>query len=480
MMAKRVSELQMENEILREKLLSDQRARRLNMSLAKEVDVKNQRLCEMESKYDDTTLCLVRKIAENDRLQQAFDDEMKRMELIEWENKRLKWDLECQRRNMHSMKLQNEKLNNDLVCQRQELVQRAKDLKLEKAQVYLEPENMPAEREELNDESIVKVKEVEGREYMENLNDSLVYEVRLCELEHKYDETCAILVKKIAENDRLHQAFAEAELVGKQNKKLKYELQFTKSQNEKLKCDLEYQRRELVKRVKELEEQNSQAYVAPKNILAEKEELNNQNTVKSDDHHALREALEEKAEEIQYMENLNRTLTLKERISNDELQDARKEAISGLQDMLSDRTILRIKRMGEVDRRPFKELCLQKCSVGDCDEMSAKLCSSWEEEMKNPHWHPFKKITIEGRLEEIIDEDEDKLKLLRNECGNEVYKAVANALTEMNNYNSSGMYPVPEIWNTKEGRKASLKEIINYLIKQWKTNKRKRKVGLAR
>ncbi|XP_058181768.1 factor of DNA methylation 5-like isoform X2 [Rhododendron vialii] len=476
MMAKRVSELQMENEILREKLLSDQRARRLNMSLAKEVDVKNQRLCEMESKYDDTTLCLVRKIAENDRLQQAFDDEMKRMELIEWENKRLKWDLECQRRNMHSMKLQNEKLNNDLVCQRQELVQRAKDLKLEKAQVYLEPENMPAEREELNDESIVKVKEVEGREYMENLNDSLVYEVRLCELEHKYDETCAILVKKIAENDRLHQAFAEAELVGKQNKKLKYELQFTKSQNEKLKCDLEYQRRELVKRVKELEEQNSQAYVAPKNILAEKEE----NTVKSDDHHALREALEEKAEEIQYMENLNRTLTLKERISNDELQDARKEAISGLQDMLSDRTILRIKRMGEVDRRPFKELCLQKCSVGDCDEMSAKLCSSWEEEMKNPHWHPFKKITIEGRLEEIIDEDEDKLKLLRNECGNEVYKAVANALTEMNNYNSSGMYPVPEIWNTKEGRKASLKEIINYLIKQWKTNKRKRKVGLAR
>lgn len=76
MMAKRVSELQMENEILREKLLSGQRARRLNMSLAKEVDVKNQRLCEMESKYDDTSLCLVRKIAENDRLQQAFDDGM--------------------------------------------------------------------------------------------------------------------------------------------------------------------------------------------------------------------------------------------------------------------------------------------------------------------------------------------------------------------------------------------------------------------
>ncbi|KAI8545796.1 hypothetical protein RHMOL_Rhmol02G0308000 [Rhododendron molle] len=36
------------------------------------------------------------------------------------------------------------------------------------------------------------------------------------------------------------------------------------------------------------------------------------------------------------------------------------------------------------------------------------------------------------------------------------------------------MYAVPEIWNPKQGRKASLKEIINYVIKPWKSNKRKR------
>jgi len=81
---------------------------------------------------------------------------------------------------------------------------------------------------------------------------------------------------------------------------------------------------------------------------------------------------------------------------------------------------------------------------------------------------------------EIINEDDEKLKALRNERGDDVYKAVANALLEMNNYNSSGMYAVPEIWNAKEERKASLKEIVSYLIKQWKThkqtNKRKRKV----
>ncbi|KAH7840867.1 hypothetical protein Vadar_022657 [Vaccinium darrowii] len=467
----------MENGIILEKL---QRARRLYMSLAKEVDVKNQRLCEIESKYEETAACLGRKIAENDRLQQAFDDEMKRMELIEQENKRLKRELECQTRNMRSLELQNENMKHDLVFQRQELLQRAKDLKQEKSEDYLEPENMPAENDGLNDESMVKVKEAEDIEYQEYLNNSLVYEVRLCEMESKFDETRVILARKIAENDRLHQAVAEVEIIERQNKKLKYELECTKLQNEKLKRDSGYERQELVKRVKELEKHRCQVDLGPKNTLAEKEELTNQTTAESDDRHALREALKEKVEEIQYLEDLNKTLTLKERMSNDELQDARKEAISGLKDMLNDRTIFRIKRMGEVDRRPFKELFLQKCSDGDWDEMSAKLCSYWEDEMKDPHWHPFKKTTIDGRLEEIINEDDEKLKALRNEHGDGVYKAVATALLEMNNYNSSGMYAVPEIWNRKEERKATLKEIISYLIKQWKTNKqtnkRKRKV----
>ncbi|XP_058181773.1 factor of DNA methylation 5-like [Rhododendron vialii] len=240
----------------------------------------------------------------------------------------------------------------------------------------------------------------------------------LREMERKSDETCAIPVKKIAENDRLHRAFAEAtaEFIGQENEKLRYQLECMKLQNEKLKHELICQRRELLKQKKELEKAKSQVYLKQKDILADEDEAN----------------------------------------------------------MLNDRTSLRIKRMGEVDRRPFKELCLQKCSSGDWDEMSAKLCSSWEEEMRNPHWHPFKKITVEGKLQEIIDEDDDKLKELRNDCGDEVYKAVASALLEIKNYNPSGMYAVPEIWNPKDGRKASLKEIINYVIKQWKSNKRKR------
>ncbi|KAL0002933.1 hypothetical protein SO802_016714 [Lithocarpus litseifolius] len=59
---------------------------------------------------------------------------------------------------------------------------------------------------------------------------------------------------------------------------------------------------------------------------------------------------------------------------------------------------------------------------------------------------------------EVIDKCDSELKELRSVCGEEVYKAVADALLELNDYNSSGRYVVPELWNFNERRKASLKE----------------------
>jgi len=83
-------------------------------------------------------------------------------------------------------------------------------------------------------------------------------------------------------------------------------------------------------------------------------------------------------------------------------------------------------------------------------------------------------IYIRYITQEILDGEDEKLKSLKDEFGDEVHDAVATALKELNEYNPSGRYPVPELWNFKEGRKASLKEGVSHLIKQWKSNKGKK------
>ncbi|CAN1768022.1 Factor of DNA methylation 2, partial [Linum perenne] len=77
--------------------------------------------------------------------------------------------------------------------------------------------------------------------------------------------------------------------------------------------------------------------------------------------------------------------------------------------------------------------------------------------------------------QEVIDEEDEKLKQLRNEYGKVAYEAVTKALMELNEYNPSGRYPVHQAWNFREGRKATMKEIVHFLINQLKTHKRKRR-----
>lgn len=77
-------------------------------------------------------------------------------------------------------------------------------------------------------------------------------------------------------------------------------------------------------------------------------------------------------------------------------------------------------------------------------------------------------------MQSVIKEDDEDLQGLKSEWGMEVYEAVKTALEEMNAYNPSGGYSVAELWNFKEERKATLKEVIQYIFTQMKTLKRKR------
>ncbi|XWS65981.1 hypothetical protein CRYUN_Cryun05aG0160900 [Craigia yunnanensis] len=156
------------------------------------------------------------------------------------------------------------------------------------------------------------------------------------------------------------------------------------------------------------------------------------------------EELREKDEELEHVEVLNQVLIVRERQSNDELQEARKILINVLKEISSCAQI-GVKRMGELDNKPFLEAMKRRYNEKLAEERASELCTLWEGYLKDPDWHPFKRIQLEGveEYQVIIDEDDDTLKDLRNEWGEMIYKAVTDALLEMNEYNPSRRYIVP-------------------------------------
>ncbi|ONK62240.1 uncharacterized protein A4U43_C07F1810 [Asparagus officinalis] len=153
------------------------------------------------------------------------------------------------------------------------------------------------------------------------------------------------------------------------------------------------------------------------------------------------------------------------------LDDEKQKGLDGL--MMKGRTVIGIKRMGELDEKPFQNACKKKFQE-DVDIKALTLCSEWQEKLKNPSWHPFKIVESGGKAEEVIDESDINLKHIWIEWGDDVYNAVKTALLEINQYNPSGRYVIPELWNFKENRKATVKEVVQYLIKHWRSLKNKR------
>ncbi|KAH0751102.1 hypothetical protein KY290_030334 [Solanum tuberosum] len=184
----------------------------------------------------------------------------------------------------------------------------------------------------------------------------------------------------------------------------------------------------------------------------------------------IQEEIKESEEELDSLETLNQTLIIKERLTNDEVQEARKELINGLRES---RAFICVKRMGELDEKPFHAAAKNKFNPGEAAEKAVEICSLWEDYLRDPNWHPYKVIQKGHTAEEIIDEDDEKLKELKAEYGDQVYQSVVTALNELNEHNPSGRYPVPQLWNNKEKRTASLNEGVAHIMKQWKAHKKK-------
>jgi hypothetical protein len=57
------------------------------------------------------------------------------------------------------------------------------------------------------------------------------------------------------------------------------------------------------------------------------------------------------------------------------------------------RSSIGVKRMGELDHKAFTTACKEK--ITDAEEL-ALVCSKWEDEIRQPEWHPFKVIDVDG------------------------------------------------------------------------------------
>ncbi|CAN4080582.1 unnamed protein product [Withania somnifera] len=162
---------------------------------------------------------------------------------------------------------------------------------------------------------------------------------------------------------------------------------------------------------------------------------------------SIQEEIKDSEGELESLETLNQTLIIKERLTNDEVQEARKELINGLRES---RAFICVKRMGELNEKPFHASAKKIYDANEAQEKAVEVSSLWEDHLRDPNWHPYKVIQKDQTTEEIIDEDDEKLKELRADYGDEVYQAVLTALNELNEHNPSGRYPVPQLWNKKE------------------------------
>ncbi|TYI60697.1 hypothetical protein E1A91_D10G121600v1 [Gossypium mustelinum] len=63
--------------------------------------------------------------------------------------------------------------------------------------------------------------------------------------------------------------------------------------------------------------------------------------------------------------------------------------IQGLPELLGIRTNIGLKRMKEIDPKTFHDTCKSRFPPDEAEIQATTLYSSWQENLKNPDWHPI-------------------------------------------------------------------------------------------
>ncbi|PKA56393.1 hypothetical protein AXF42_Ash014896 [Apostasia shenzhenica] len=399
----------------------NQKTKKLVANLANEIEVKNKHLHELECKYSQTNMSLDQMMKDLKKMQDHAHD--------------------------HSLNVikENEKLKKKLDTKRKEFNLRCEELNNLVGQTDMERKKLEDEKEKAQNSKNLKLRDLERMfkflwtyARMQNALISSSLELAIMEQKKSDERVSKLLEEHKREKEKSISTILELERELDAKQKLQLEIEQLRGKIEVMK-HMESDEESIKKKMEEMQAE-----------------------------------LDDKIEEQQYLEKLNSDLLTKQVASNNELQEARKQLIKGLKDTLNARTKIGIKRMGAVDEKAFQIVCKERFAKDEADVQASMLCSQWEEHLRNPDWHPFKVITVDGKEKEILKEDDAKLASLRENWGDAAYKSVVTALLELNEYNPSGRYIIPELWNFKEDRKASIGEVIAYILQQWKTNKRKR------
>ncbi|RZC49430.1 hypothetical protein C5167_017856 [Papaver somniferum] len=186
-------------------------------------------------------------------------------------------------------------------------------------------------------------------------------------------------------------------------------------ENETLMKDLETHHRELEQQRKEIDKREAQLDLKSKQLSLLSEEVTRklhtvqknfegaedassvENVQASTELDDTRKRLEKKDYELDSLSNLNNTLIAKERRSNHELQEAGKVLIEGLDGFGNNGTrppVIGIRRIGELNDKPFRDICIKKFSTTEWETKSVQLCSLWQNKIQDSGWYPYKHVTV--------------------------------------------------------------------------------------